>query len=217
MASINHIISEIAHAMGDAYNHTLRNGIREAVIHERAEKIRHSYEKHGYIDDVLLQRFNVSIKEVSDGDINIPISIHTKLKVYRTNTKTPKALRLTNNLPFESISFLGANYGRTISKFDEKLVRFVSQSTVLRNNFIGYAYVNGYVYLFSSKPIDNGKITIKSAFELPIEIPTETSESTIDNDDYLIPEDIVPIIFDTVFKRYYLDVKREQHVNNQTP
>lgn len=217
MASINHIVSEVANAMGDAYNPVLRAGIREAVIHDRAEKIRHSYERHKVMDDVLMQRYNVSLVQVPDGDLQNVGIINMKLKVYRTNNKLPKAIRLSNNLPFQSISFLGANYGRTISKFNEKLMRFHSQSSVLRSSFMGYDYINGYIYIFSDKELTSPKINVRAAFELPNEISTETVDGvSTDDNEFLIPEDIVSSIFDTVFRRYYLDVRRDAKVENQT-
>lgn len=44
MASINQLISEIAHAVGQPNNIPLRRNIKYAIIHTRNELIRHGYE-----------------------------------------------------------------------------------------------------------------------------------------------------------------------------
>ena len=50
MASLNQLISEIAHAVGDPNNIPLRRNIRYAILHTRNELIRRSYEIHNQLD-----------------------------------------------------------------------------------------------------------------------------------------------------------------------
>ena len=69
MASINQLVSEFAHSLGQPNNYALRENIRSLIAHTRNEIIRHSHERHGYVDKVLTQRYVVSLDEVSDGDI----------------------------------------------------------------------------------------------------------------------------------------------------
>ena len=70
MASINQIVSEIAHSVQGAYTVPVRRALRLAVIHARNELIRHSFTNHRYTDKVLQQRFRVTIINVPDGDID---------------------------------------------------------------------------------------------------------------------------------------------------
>lgn len=44
MASISQLTSEILHGVGQPNNHTLRERVRNAIIHTRNEVIRRSYE-----------------------------------------------------------------------------------------------------------------------------------------------------------------------------
>ena len=53
MATLNQLISEIAHAAGSPNTLAVRRNIRQAIIHTRNELIRQSYERHGYTDKVL--------------------------------------------------------------------------------------------------------------------------------------------------------------------
>lgn len=70
MASLNQLISEIAHAVGDPNSVPLRRNIRYAILHTRNELIRKSYENHHYIDKGLQQRFRISLIDVPDGDLH---------------------------------------------------------------------------------------------------------------------------------------------------
>ena len=70
MASINQLVSEIAHSVQGADNIPTRRGIKLAIIHARNKLIRHSYETHGYIDRVIQQRYRVALIDVGDGDID---------------------------------------------------------------------------------------------------------------------------------------------------
>ena len=50
MASINQLISEIAHAVGQPNNIPFRRNIKYAIIHTRNELIRHGYDNNHYVD-----------------------------------------------------------------------------------------------------------------------------------------------------------------------
>ena len=59
MASINQLISEIAHSVKQADSIPVRRAIKLGIIHARNELIRHSYANHNYTDKVLQQRFKL--------------------------------------------------------------------------------------------------------------------------------------------------------------
>lgn len=75
MASINQLVSEFAHSLGQPNNFALRENIKSLIIHTRNEIIRRSYENHSYIDKILTQRFKVTLIDVLDGDIEQPKDI----------------------------------------------------------------------------------------------------------------------------------------------
>lgn len=219
MASIKQLVSEIAHATGQPYNQTLRNNIRESIIHERNERVRRTYERNGYLDETLQQRFTIELVNVNDGDQEgcdaFTGVMLNYINVYRSKNRLPKPVRLSNGYPFQSVSTIGSKYGRTISKVNEKLIRF-KRKDVLGRSIISYDYINGYIYIFTNKE-GLSKIVVRSAFEYPMEIPVETYEgSTYYDDDFLLPDDMASSIKDTIFKRDYLNITRDNKVHNNT-
>lgn len=56
MASLNQLVSEFAHAVGNPNSIPLRRNLRYAILHGRNELIRKSYENHKYVDKGLQQR-----------------------------------------------------------------------------------------------------------------------------------------------------------------
>lgn len=71
MASINQLVSEFAHSLGQPNNYALRTNLRSLIVHTRNELIRRSYERHGFVDRNLTQRYVVSLVDTYDGDITI--------------------------------------------------------------------------------------------------------------------------------------------------
>lgn len=93
-----------------------------------------------------------------------------------------------------------------------------------------YDYINGYIYFFSNNKdwFQNiGSIIIESPFEIPYLVPTETvekakdvnydpidDEAKYDDDEFLIPEDMIGALKEIVFKRNLIEVPRQ---TNETP
>lgn len=98
MASINQLVSEIAHSVGGANNVPVLRAIRLSIIHGRNQLIRHSYEQHGYTDKVLRQRFRVSLVDVPDGDINGAANLGVAI-IKRTKQRVPRPVRFTDGIP----------------------------------------------------------------------------------------------------------------------
>lgn len=212
MASLNQIVSEIAHAIHQPNNFTTRQTIRSAVIHTFNEQIRQTYERHANVDKILMQRYRISLINVPDGDIFQSL-VSTKYKVKRSKTRIPRPVRLDNNLPFVSVRTVG---------YDNMAIPFIKEANAQfykalpgMYTSLSYDYINGYLYVNSNgnpliEPL--GHIVIESPFEIPTEIPVETTEgveSNFDNDDeFIIPEDMVERIKDVIYKRNLLNVER---------
>lgn len=212
MASLNQIVSEIAHAIHQPNNFTTRQTIRSAVIHTFNEQIRQTYERHANVDKILMQRYRISLINVPDGDMFQSL-VSTKYKVKRSKTRIPRPVRLDNNLPFVSVRTVG---------YDNMAIPFIKEANAQfykalpgMCTSLSYDYINGYLYVNSNgnpliEPL--GHIVIESPFEIPNEIPVETTErveSNFDNDDeFIIPEDMVERIKDVIYKRNLLNVER---------
>ena len=61
MASINQLVSEFAHSLGQPHNKALRENLKLLIVQTRNEVVRRSYENHGYVDKILTQRFKASL------------------------------------------------------------------------------------------------------------------------------------------------------------
>ena len=217
MASLAQLTSEILHGVGQPNNHTLRERVRNAIIHTRNELIRRSYENHSYVDKIHTQRFRVSLITVNDGDIELPegyeeVSLN---KIKRTLDKVPRPIRLTNNLPFDRVSSVGYKTNREFPYIKETTARFKGSVPGLCGA-ISYDYINEYLYLYPPRrgTFELNQIVIESAFEHPNEISFNNGEIDnnnliYDDNEYLIPEDMYGTIKDIIYKRDLLNNPRE--------
>jgi len=217
MASIAQLVSEMAHAVRQPNNKALRENLKLLIIQTRNEIIRRSHENHGYVDKILTQRFKVSLTTVNDGDIKLPEEYddYDITKIKRTLQKVPRPVRLTNNLPFDRVSSAGFKTNREFPYIKETSARFRSAVPGLCG-MPCYDYINEYIYIFpvDCKPFDLDKIVIESAFEHPNEIAlingTETPESIwLDENEYLLSEDMIGQIKEIIYKRDLIDTVRE--------
>ena len=208
MASLNQLVSEFAHAVGNPNSIPLRRNLRYAILHGRNELIRKSYENHKYVDKGLQQRIRVSIINVPDGDLYNSQTLGLPA-IKRTKQEVPKPVRLINNLPFQSIRTTGHS-GIEIPFAKEASAKFYHYLAGMCNLPV-YDYINGYIYFFSNNKdwFQNiGSIIIESPFEIPYD------EAKYDDDEFLIPEDMIGALKEIVFKRNLIEVPRQ---TNETP
>lgn len=217
MATISELVSEIAHSIKQPNNKALKENIKLLIIQTRNEVIRRSFENHGYVDRILTQRFKVELIDVNDGDIELPKELNDTFitKIKRTKNIVPRPVRLVNNLPFDRVSTVGYKTNREIPFVKETTVRFIKSVPGLCGN-ISYDYINGYIYVFPSndKQIPFNKIVIESAFEHPNEIDlangiTDELSVLVDENEYLLSEDMIGQIKELVYKRGFFDNVRE--------
>ena len=217
MASIAQLVSEMAHAVRDPNNKALRENLKLLIIQTRNEVIRRSYENHGYVDKILTQRFKVSLTTVNDGDIQLPEGYEDADidKIKRTLQKVPRPVRLTNNLPFDRVSSAGYRNNREFPYIKETSARFRTSVPGLCG-MPCYDYINEYIYIFPAegKSFDANAIVIESAFEHPNEVSlkngTLSSENMwLDENEYLLSEDMIGQIKDIIYKRDLLHNVRE--------
>ena len=218
MASINQLVSEIAHSIQQANSVPVRRAIRLAVIHNRNKLIRQSFEKHNYIDKVVQQRFRISLINVPDADL--PNSSDFDLPVIKRSTqRVPRPTRLDNNLPFLSVRTAGVDNPIEIAFVKEASSKFYKHLPGFCRN-VTYDYINQYIYINTINDADFknlNSIIVESPFEYPIEIIEEHIDGNYnydDDDEFMISEDI---IYD--LKKLVLDEMNPQIVRqtNETP
>ena len=221
MASLAMIVSELAHSLKQPNNKALRENLKLLVVQTRNECIRRSFENHGYVDKELTQRFKVNLIDVNDGDIQLPEGFSGDItKIKRTKQQVPRPVRLVNNLPFDRVSTVGFKTNREIPFIKETTARFRGDVPGLCG-MPCYDYINEYLYIFpaDNKTINFDKIIIESAFEHPnyVAINNGTLEgwdAMMDENEYLISEDMYGQIKDIIYKRDLLSTVRE---TNETP
>lgn len=222
MASIAQLVSEFAHTLGEPNNKGLREHIKLIVAQTRNEVIRRSFENHGYVDRVLVQRYKVSLTEINDGEIQLPEGYDESdiTKIKRTLQQVPRPVRLTNNLPFDRVSSVGFKTNREFPFIKETSARFRSAVPGLCATPC-YDYINGFIYLFpaDNKPIMINNIVIESAFEHPTTIEMDNGlvdpMSVLDeSNEWLLSEDMIGQIKEIILKRGLLN---GNHRTNEIP
>lgn len=213
MSSIAQLISEIAHSLQQPDSVPVRRAIKLGIVHARNEIIRKSYDSHKVTDKVLQQRFRVNLINVPDGDIIGTENIGLRI-IKRTSQKVPRPTRLSNGVPFHSIRTAGVTNPIEISFVKEASSKFYSYLPGM-NCCPYYDYTNDYIYInINNSPellcLEN--IIIESVFEQPSIIETETIsglETISDNDEYLIPEDMINGIKKLFFETFNPNMIRQ--------
>jgi len=222
MASIGQLVSEFAHTLGEPNNKGLREHIKLIVAQTRNEVIRRSFENHGYVDKVLVQRYKVSLIDVNDGDFELPEGYedYDITKIKRTLQQVPRPVRLTNNLPFDRVSSVGFKTNREFPFIKETSARFRKSVPGLCATPC-YDYINGFIYLFpaDNKALTINKIVIESAFEHPTAV--EMDNGLVDpmnildeSNEWLLSEDMIGQIKEIILKRGLLN---SNHRTNEIP
>ena len=221
MSSIAQLVSEIAHSVKQPNSVPVRRAIKLSIIHARNNLIRKSFSNHNYSDKVLQQRFRVSLIDVPDGDIYGSEGIITNT-IKRTANKVPRPVRLTNNLPFHSVRTVGVTNPHEIAFVKEASAKFYNSLPGMCP-VITYDYINEYIYVNIQKDsaLNNlGAIVIESIFEYPHIIETETVEGKLDinaiddNDEFLLPEDMIDAIKQIVLETWNKEIIRN---TNEVP
>ena len=221
MSSIAQLVSEIAHSVKQPNSVPVRRAIKLSIIHARNNLIRKSFSNHNYSDKVLQQRFRVSLIDVPDGDVYGSEGTITNT-IKRTANKIPRPVRLTNNLPFHSVRTVGVTNPHEIAFVKEASAKFYNSLPGMCP-VITYDYINEYIYINIQKGsvLNNlGAIVIESIFEYPHIIETETVEGKLDinaiddNDEFLLPEDMIDAIKQIVLETWNKEIIRN---TNEVP
>lgn len=221
MSSINQLISELAHSVQQADSVPVRKALKLSIIHTRNKLVRESFANHKYTDKILQQRYRISLIDVPDGDPYLTDAelINKITKIKRSANKVPKPTRLINNLPFLSVRTAGVENPVEIAYVKEAGSKFYKALPGF-NPIITYDYINGYIYVNNINAEDYkklGYIIIESPFETPELIGIETQEGIenfADDDEYFIPEDMVPDLKKLVLETFNGQIIRQTNEIN---
>ena len=216
MATINQLVSEIAHSLQQPNSVPVRRAIKLAIIHARNELIRKGFNNHHITDKVIQQRFKVKLIDVPDGDLANTANLGL-VTIKRSKNKVPRPTRLDHNLPFHSVRTAGVKNPIEIPFVKEASSKFYKHLPGMCHG-ITYDYINEYVYInTTSESVISaiGSIIIESVFEYPHLIETETKDGVInidlvnDDDEFLLPEDMIGDIKKLVLETFNPEVVRE--------
>lgn len=219
MSSLNQLISEIAHSVKQPDSIPVRKAIKLAIIHARNELIRKSFENHKITDKVLQQRFKVTLIDVPDGDMYGTEGLGLD-SIKRTENKVPRPVRLLNNTPFHSVRTAGVKNPIEIPFVKEASSKYYKHLPGMCPP-VTYDYINEYIYINAvddEKFTDISAIIIESVFEYPHIIETETSSGKLDinsiddNDEFLLPEDMIGSIKKLVLETFNVEVIRDTNI-----
>lgn len=216
MASLNMLISELAHSVQQADSVPVRRALRLGIIHARNEIIRKSYDNNKNVDKILQQRFRLSLIDVPDGDLIITKGLPI-CGQKRTTNKVPRAVRLSNGIPFQSVHTVGVTFNKSIPFVKETSSQFYAHLPGMSSG-ADYDLINEYIYINVKK--DNllyviKHIIVESPFEQPQTIQTETSDGVLnlaevdDNNEFLLPEDMINAIKKIVLETFNPQVVRQ--------
>lgn len=213
MASINQLISEIAHSVQQADSVPVRNAIRLGIIHARNRLIRNTYNSHGYIDRVLQQRFKITLINCPDGDISDTFDLNLK-KVKRSLNRVPRPVRIDNGHPFISVRTTGFDNPIEIPFIKEPSAKFYTCLPGMAC-LESYDYINQYLYINlrnSDRLLLTNQIIVEAAFENPFEIPEEHFNKEYnysDDDEFMISEDMIDYIKKFVLETFNPNIVRQ--------
>lgn len=217
MSSLNQLISEIAHSIRQPDSVPVRRAIKLSIIHARNDLIRKSYGNHNYTDKVLKQRYKITLINVPDGDL-IGTANLGFATIKRSATKVPKPTRLTNGIPFHSVRTVGVINPINLAFAQEGIAKCY-KSLPGMECVPTYDYINEYLYVNNLDPSIRSLI-IESVFEYPHIIEIETSDAdepvaAIDDDDeFLLPEDMIDAIKQIVLETFNASVIRDTNEVN---
>lgn len=216
MSSLNQLISELAHSVQQADSVPVRRAMRLGIIHARNDLIRKDQGNNKNVDKVLQQRFRLSLVNVVDGD-NIVSKALNAVKIKRTVTKVPRPTRLANGMPFLSVRTMGYKNPTSFAFVKESSSQFYASLPGMCN-VPTYDYINEYItidILKDSRFDELGNIIVESIFEYPQLIKTETQDGVLDldsisdDDEFLLPEDMIQSIKKVVLDGFNINVVRQ--------
>jgi len=223
MDSLNSIAENIAYQLGDQFNMTLRESIKDTLIIYRSKMLRDSDGRN--FDDMALFSQNLSVplinvdlyKELGTGVtiealsfLNSNFTTESKYNVKRTKDKVPVPYR-NHTMHREPFRYIGSFEGSTYFHYTT-LPTFKYDSILPnREKSVFYIYINGYIYLINNlRNCDNtNSLDIKELFISSIFDNPRNAYSICDDPSTFIDDRIFPISGDLLASIYNMVKKGE--------
>jgi hypothetical protein len=225
MDSLNRIAENIAYQIGDQFNGTLKESIKDTLLVYRSKFLRDSSGRN--FDDLPLFGQNLSIpmirvdlyKELGNGAakkalefLNSNSPVIDKYEVLRSKEQVPKPIRhdMTHR---ELFNFVGSFEGSDMFYFTTLATFRYDYILPNRRNVIFYVYVNNHIYIINSlkdcditNSLDIKELFINSIFDNPRLAYKACDDPTtaIDDRPFPISNDLLASIFNMVKKNEFI-------------
>jgi hypothetical protein len=233
MTTLNQIAENIAYKLGDQFNLTLRESIKDTVIIYRAKFIRDDLDKNflseSHFSQVgtiqfevvnLLEEFNADFSNISAICANV--TKQDKYKILRSKQLIPTSVRtkVSSRNPFLFLGKVDGSKNFTFTTLDKY---YYYQHIPYQENNIFYIYLNNRIYIINNlnlcdinESLNISNVMIKGIFENPREL----YNACVNNDTYMddmpfpIGLDMLMSITNNILKgEYPIKVKDGEQVN----
>ncbi len=208
MATLNNIAENIAFTLGEQFNDTLKESIKDSIVDFRAMLIRQDLERNSISYFDYLETFNIALIRVDKSECP---ELAVKSYVLRSENKVPPPIRLKSN-GRSNYKFVGS-IDRTISlTFASAFeINFMS-SLPFQKNTIYYTYRDGYIYVLNNLKIK--KLVVEGIIADP-RLVDDCDMPTVYADDraFPVPVDMLVNIKDLIKRSYPQYIKDGEEVN----
>lgn len=199
MASLNSIAENIAFSMGEQFNSTLKESIKNSIVEYRALFIKQDLQRNALSYTDYLQDINIEfvVKDYQGRPLTVSIQ------------KVPVPLRQTTNGRI-NYNFVGSKDRRTIYTFATLQEFEYLRHLPLQKNIYYYTVINNEVWLLNNlKPC---KLVVEQVVADPRDIDDCDSELLPDDLPFSIPLDMLTDIKKAIRRDFQLPAKDGQEI-----
>lgn len=207
MGTLNSIAEDIAYSLGEQFNMTLRESIKNSIIDYRALFIRQDLENNNLSYTDYLQSFCIALEKVDKSECT---GIVTNERVLRSVEKLPKPLRLKNNgrVSFKYVGSVDRSISLTFETgFGMQFMGFLD----FQEEVIYYTVINGHLVVLNNLKLC--KLLIEEVVADPREIKDcDFPDRFPDDIDIMIPSDMLVKIKSLIKREYQGKIKDGQEI-----
>jgi hypothetical protein len=222
MNTLNKIAENIAFKLGDQFNMTLRESIKNTVLDYRAKFIRDDTDRNFISDVHLSQVLNIEFEVVdllTEFKANFELvnaicpdtEIQQRYKVLRSKTLVPLPVRtkLSRRSPYQYLGRITGEKGFTYTDLEQY---YYIRTTRYNTKTVYYTFINGRIYIINNlkecdinNTLEIVNVMVKSIFEDPREAYNACSDRSIKIDDRMfpIPMDMLMQISNSIIRGEY--------------
>lgn len=207
MATLNSISENIAFAMGEQFNDTFKQSIKDSIINYRAMLIRQDLDNNPLSYTDYLQSFCIELEVVNKSECP---ELSIKEEYLKSKQKVPKPLRIKNN-GRSNFKFVGSIDRSIVLTFETGHGMNYMSYLEFQNDVIYYTIINGYLYVLNNLKLC--KLLIEEIVADPRNID-DCDFPTIFPDDieFPIPEDMLVSLKKLIKREYPQYIKDGQEV-----